>query len=276
MISVAVIIPVYNREKCIVRALQSVVAQSWSPTQIIVVDDGSTDGTAAVLDRVKNTFNLTVITLNTNHGVSFARNRGVAASTASFIAFLDSDDLWEPNKLEQQMRWFQKNPHMRIVQTREIWIRSGKRVNPPKTHIKKSGHIFMASLKRCMITPSSVVMDRGLFDEFRGFNESLPACEDYDLWLKITSRYSVGLVDEDLMTRYGGHGDQLSATVPVLDRYRVRSMLDVLHHYKISPEQEEKLRATMVKKAAIIAAGCQKRGYKIGYETYRQIAQKYC
>jgi hypothetical protein len=88
-----------------------------------------------------------------------------------------------------------------------------------------------------MITPSSVIFDRELFFECGPFNESLPACEDYDLWLRITCRYPIGLVPEFHLTRYGGHQDQLSSIIPILDRYRIRSILQLLYHSQLTPQQ---------------------------------------
>jgi glycosyltransferase involved in cell wall biosynthesis len=192
-----------------------------------------------------------------------------------WICFLDSDDQWHKDKLLRQHARHEANASFRICQTREIWIRNGVRVNPPKTHEKINGFQFKENLERCMITPSSVMMEKALFMEIGGFNETLPACEDYDLWLRITCKEPVGLVDDFLLTRYGGHPDQLSSTVTALDRFRIQSILDLLNGPMLSDEQRRQARHVLVKKAIIVADGYHKRGNKDEDEHYRGIARRY-
>jgi glycosyltransferase involved in cell wall biosynthesis len=271
---VAVIIPTYNRSTLIERAVQSVLAQRWRDFELIVVDDGSIDGTEG-LPVLRSDPRLRFVRYAENRGVSYARNTGVRESTAPWIAFLDSDDEWLPAKLEKQMAWTKENPGAPIVQTKEFWIRQGKRVNPPKTHEKFAGDLFAASLERCMITPSSVLLTRELFDETGGFDESYPACEDYDLWLRIAARYRVGLIDECLLRRYGGHGDQLSATVPVLDKYRIRSLCSLLERGMLSTEQDVLARASLCKRARIVAQGYEKRGNDEEFRRYEALIKRF-
>jgi glycosyltransferase involved in cell wall biosynthesis len=272
---ITVIIPTHNRATMIERALQSVYAQTWRDFELIVVDDGSTDGTSELAMVRSGDPRLRVLRLPENRGVSYARNVGVRAASAPWIAFLDSDDEWLPAKLERQIRWTKEHPAGNVVQTKEIWIRRGQRVNPPKTHEKFGGDLFAASLERCMITPSSVLLRKALITESGGFNEMLPACEDYDLWLKITCRHTVGLIEEDLLIRYGGHADQLSATVPVLDRYRIQSLCDLLESAALSSSQKSLARASLLKRARIVAQGYQKRGNHEEYRRYAAIIEHY-
>ncbi len=270
---VSVIIPVYNRRKLLQRAIESVRAQTYAEYELIVVDDASDDGLdESNLKSLGRRYSF--IRNECNRGVSYARNRGVSHAAGHFIAFLDSDDQWHPRKLAIQTEYMRQNPEMKICQSREIWIRNGKRVNPPKTHIKRGGDLFIPSLHRCMITPSSVMMRRDLFDRFGGFNESLPAAEDYDLWLRITNYYPVGLIDEDLLVRYGGHPDQLSG-IAAIDRYRIRALIDLLEHESLSKHKEQAVKAVLVKKAQIFANGSRKRGNLKLYEQYTNIAEKY-
>jgi glycosyltransferase involved in cell wall biosynthesis len=269
---VSVIIPAYNRAPLLERAIDSVLCQTMRDHECIVVDDASTDGTGEILRARGLLARVKYVCLPLHKGVSAARNAGVAAAASAWLAFLDSDDQWNPLKLERQMLWHYNNPSYRISQTREIWVRRGRRVNPPATHEKKHGYIFKESLVRCMVTPSSMVMDTALFREAGGFDESLPACEDYDLWLRITCGHPVGLVDEYLLTRYGGHSDQLSATVPALDRFRIQSIENLLASGKLSAAQADLARTTLVTKARIMANGCKKRGNRADYERYSRIA----
>jgi glycosyltransferase involved in cell wall biosynthesis len=268
---VSVIIPTFNRARLLERAIVSVLSQTLRDFEVLIVDDGSTDATQNLsLIRCPDP-RLRGIRLPENRGVSAARNAGVDATTAPLLAFLDSDDEWLPTKLDKQVRWLERNRNFSIVQAREIWIRNGRRVNPPKTHEKFMGDLFGASLERCMVTPSSVLLTRALFKNCGGFNESFPACEDYDLWLKITCRYPVGLVDEYLLTRYGGHADQLSSAVPVLDRFRVRSLIDLLAAGYLSPEQTRQARECLLKRAHIVGTGYLNHGNRKEYERYLEI-----
>jgi glycosyltransferase involved in cell wall biosynthesis len=230
---ISVIIPVFNRQCWIAKAVDSVLAQDYPRFELIVVNDGSTDKTAHVL----SSYGKKIRVLNQkNSGVSAARNLGIKAARGDWIAFLDSDDYWFAQKLSAQMQYFQKNPDMRICQTEEIWVRKGMRVNPGLRHKKKSGMIFEKSLALCLISPSAVMLHRSLIDEHKGFDESLPACEDYDLWLKITCTIPVGLVPEPFIVKQGGHADQLSAQ-PGLDRYRIQSIAAIMESGRLDNSQ---------------------------------------
>ena len=208
MAAVSVIIPTFNRARKVSRAISSVLAQTFLDFELIVVDDGSSDGTKDMTARFGTRINL--IAHTTNLGVSAARNTGIRRSSAPLIAFLDSDDYWLPEKLATQMSFFETQPHALACQTEEIWIRKGQRVNPGKRHIKPSGDIFESSLKLCLVSPSAVMLKRSLLDEVGLFDEHLPACEDYDLWLRISCRHPVYLLDRQLVIKEGGHKDQLS------------------------------------------------------------------
>mgnify|MGYP002749849510 FL=1 len=273
---VSVIVPTYNRiDKC-KRAVESVINQTFKDFEIIVVDDCSTDGTCAKYlygSRIGQTYRYYRNSINS--GISKARNTGISLSRGKWISFLDSDDEWLPDKLEKQIQWTYENPQYHIVQTREIWIRNGVRVNPPRSHEKKAGDIFGESLKRCMITPSSVMIKKSLLEHVGFFNESLPVCEDYDLWLRISHRYPVGLVDEYLLKRYGGHKDQLSSSIAVLDKYRIRALLQLLTYEHLTTAQKILTKSILVKKAAIVAKGLEKIDRIPEYERYRKIADKY-
>jgi glycosyltransferase involved in cell wall biosynthesis len=271
---VSVIIPTYNRKHLLQRAIDSVLQQTYADWELIVVDDASEDATGA-LDVFSGLIsNLTYLRLPAHCGVSAVRNRGVGLARGEWICFLDSDDQWHKDKLKKQVAWHDANREYRLFQTREIWIRNNVRVNPPKTHEKIHGFQFKESLHRCMITPSSVMMEKALFLEAGGFNESLPACEDYDLWLRITCRYPVGLIDEPLLTRYGGHGDQLSSMIMGLDRFRIRSILDCIKGNMLSDDQCKYALAVLIKKALIVANGYKKRGKQDEYEHYLRIARR--
>lgn len=265
--SVSVIIPVYNRPEFVCRAIHSVLRQTRQPDEIIVVDDGSTDRTPAVLQQFESAVRL----LRTPHrGVSHARNTGISHARGEWIAFLDSDDEWMPEKLEAQLDWLKSHPDIRVMQTDEIWVRHGRRVNPKKYHQKPEGRIFIPALKRCVISPSAVIIHRSVFDIAGKFDEDLPAAEDFDLWLRVSLRYRVGLLREPLVIKYGGHTDQLSRTIWGLDRYRIYALEKVLFKYPIPPDEKKEAILELIRKMKIFAEGSRKRGYLNTWGLYKR------
>jgi glycosyltransferase involved in cell wall biosynthesis len=197
-----------------------------------------------------------------NAGVSAARNRGILESRGAHLAFLDSDDLWLPEKLAAHRRYIDGNPRMRIHQTDELWIRRGRRVNPMRKHRKEEGDIFIPSLKLCIISPSAVSIRRDLLDETGGFDERLPACEDYDLWLRITRSEPVGFIPQKLTVKHGGHADQLSRLHWGMDRFRIYAIVKLLkeHGSGLREEYRERAVAEALGKCAVLRAGAVKRG----------------
>lgn len=254
---VSVIIPTFNRASLVREALDSVLAQSSSPGEVIVVDDGSTDETEAVLAAVSGRFRYV---RQDRAGVSAARNHGIRLARGEWLAFLDSDDLWLPGKLAAQSRYVAENPGIRVLQTEEIWVRNGKRLNPKLYHRKPSGYCFDRLLERCLISPSAVMIHRSVFDTVGDFDESLPACEDYDLWLRIGCRYPIGLLNPPLVVKRAGHPDQLSASVATLDLYRIRAIEKLLWSNTLDEAQEAAALAELSRKCTIYAEGCRKRG----------------
>jgi glycosyltransferase involved in cell wall biosynthesis len=256
MPKISVVIPTYNRAWALGRAVDSVLAQDFTDFELIVVDDGSEDETRALLEGYGS--RLTWIA-QSNQGVSAARNRGAAQAAGDLLAFLDSDDYWYPRKLGAQAAFFDAHPRARICQTQEVWIRNGRRVNPGRRHQKPDGDIFIPSLSLCLVSPSAVMLRKSLLDEMGGFDEALPACEDYDLWLRVSARCPVHLIDRPLVVKTGGHSDQLSAR-PGLDRYRIRAIDRILRTEPLSDERRRAARAVLKEKCRIYAAGCRKRG----------------
>jgi len=268
---VSVIIPTYNRGWTIKRAVDSVLAQTFRDFELIVVDDGSEDDTAAILAGYGTDIR---VIRQANAGVSAARNAGIHAAEGKFIAFLDSDDYWLPEKLHVQIAYFNAQPEVVICQTEEIWIRNGKRVNPKKVHKKPSGRIFRASLALCLVSPSAVMLRRDVFAQIGGFDETLPACEDYDLWLRISVRYPVHLIETPLIIKTGGHADQLSRMVG-LDRYRIQSIEKLLGTGELTPLRRAAAIEMLVRKATIYASGCRKRGKLDEARTYDKLIARH-
>ena len=253
---ISVIIPTYNRKKTLARAIQSVMNQSLSPFEILIIDDGSNDGTE---EWVKENFQNIKYIYQNNHGVSSARNIGIENAYGDWVAFLDSDDEWLPNKLYEQVKAIDSNPEMKFFHTNEIWIRNGLRVNQMKKHKKYGGYIFEKCLDICRVSPSSVLIQKELFDNIGMFDESLRVCEDYDLWLRITSKYPVVFLDIPLIYKYGGHADQLSKVNDGIESYRIQSLEKIIKSGFLSDEQKVMAVNALVNKMKIYSKGLEKR-----------------
>jgi GT2 family glycosyltransferase len=248
-------------------ALESVRAQTYDDFELIVVDDGSTDGTLGELQRLGDGFR---VISQSRHGVAAARNRGASAAQGRYLAFLDSDDLWLPNKLAVQVAFMDARPEVAICQTEEVWIRRGARVNPKAKHRKPSGDIFKASLDLCLVSPSAVMLTRQLFLATGGFDETLPVCEDYDLWLRIAVDHPVPLLPEALVIKRGGHADQLSHSLWGMDRFRVFALQKLLCA-GLAGERRQWALAALERKVSILAKGARKRDREDAAAAYEAI-----
>ena len=261
MSSVSVVIPSFNRVETLQRALASVLSQTRIADEVIVVDDGSTDSTA---EMIINNFPDVVYLYQTNRGVSAARNLGITHASSDWIALLDSDDEWLPEKLQRQFALLENYPELsnelKVCHTEEIWVRNGKRVNQMKKHEKAGGWIYQRCLPICAMSPSSIVIHRSVFEKVGLFDEGLPACEDYDLWLKICSRYPVAYIEEPLIVKYGGHEDQLSRRYWGMDRFRVKSLLHILNEGRLEGDDLLATRRVLIEKLNILIQGAKKRG----------------
>lgn len=255
---ISVIIPTYNRCAFLKEALLSVFNQTFKDYEVIVYDDGSTDETDRMLHTFKRFYPVKYILSPINKGPAYSRNKAVEASRGNFIAFLDSDDLWLKNKLKIQYT-FMREKKVRICQTDEIWLRNGKKINPMKKHQKFSGDIFERSLDLCLVSPSAVMFEKSLFEEHGGFDENLIACEDYDLWLRISIKEHIYLIAKKLVIKRGGHSDQLSHIIPYLDRFRIYSMKKLLQHNHVRGEKAKIVKNKLIQKCHIMVNGLKKK-----------------
>jgi len=257
---ISVVIPGYNRAHTILRSVESVLKQSFKAFEVIIVNDGSTDETLELLRPFENQIN---VISQSNKGVSAARNFGIRKASGDWIALLDSDDEWLPDNLEKQVDYLKLNPELQIFQSAEIWIRNGKRVNPKHKFKKHGGWIFKYCLPLCIVSPSAVMFTKRLYNEMGGFDESFPVCEDYDLWLKISRKYPIGLNEHIGLIKYGGHNDQLSTTFPVMDKYRIRALEYQLNDKTLLGENRCFALDEIIKKLNIVINGAKKRELKI-------------
>ncbi|MHB2153907.1 glycosyltransferase family 2 protein [Calditrichota bacterium GD2] len=254
---ISVIIPVYNRPQMVKRAIESVLAQTEAAHEILVINDGSTDETPCILEM----FGKRITVVNQAHkGVSAARNTGIRLARGEWIALLDSDDEWLPEKLAMAREFHESHPQYLIFQSQEIWIRHGKRVNPKKKHQKYGGWIFRQSLPLCIVSPSAVVIHQSVFKKVGLFDENFPVCEDYDLWLRVARLFPIGLDSRPGIVKYGGHEDQLSRKYWGMDYYRVLAIEKHLIENNLPPDLRQAALEEILKKLQVLISGYQKRG----------------
>lgn len=246
---VDVIIPTFNRQILLKRSLDSVLKQTFEDFLVWIVDDGSTDQTLGFLEQVLDP-RIRVLRLDHNQGVSSARNAGIRAGRAPFVALLDSDDEWKPSKLAQQISALEAHPEHALCHTEEVWWRHGAEVRVP-THLKKSGGwIFDRCVETCCISPSTTVLRRSVLDAVGLFREDFVVCEDYELWLRVTSKYSVEFLSESLVVKHGGHEDQLSMKYKAMDYWRVKALMPFLDRPNV--------RDNVIKRCQILLKGYEK------------------
>lgn len=273
MAKYSVIIPVYNRINFIKDSVSSVLNQTFRDFELIVVDDGSQDGTGKYLKGIQSPFLKYIY--QKNSGVSAARNVGLKESKGEYVAFLDSDDRWLLNKLEISDQTIRDNPDYKVFHTQEKWYLNGKFLNHKKYHGKPNGDVFKNCLKLCSISISTAVIQRDLIDEIGYFDESFQVCEDYDFWLRVSAVYKVYLIDKILTVKEGGHDDQLSRKYWGMDRFRIRSIQKLMETGLLDSEQMKCANAELKKKCSIYRNGCLKRDKIDEAVKYEKVARMY-
>lgn len=272
---VSVIIPVYNRFEMAKEAVASVIGQTYRDLELIIVDDGSIDMTPLLPTYFADDLRVKYIRLKHSGMPGLVRNRGVNIAQGKYIAFLDSDDLWMAEKIDKQLNYLTKNPSCRIVHTRETWIRNGKTVSQAGFNHKRFGNIFPDALGKCIVGPSTVLIEKKLYEELGGFRDDLEIAEDYELWLRLTDSNTMGYIDDPLVTKRAGHGDQLSEKYGQIEIFRIRGLQDLVEQRYFSLENQKLAEQELAKKCRIYAAGCRKRNKTIEAALHESIAAKY-
>ena len=295
---ISVIVPTYNRAVLFREALDSVFAQDFTDYEVLVVDDGSTDGTAEMISQYLDPTCSGVPELRYIQTVHTGmpgkvRNTGAAEARGRYLAFLDSDDLWRPEKLTRQIRYMEQRPAAetlsgpgpayRISHTREIWFRNGREVSQKGQKHLREGYIFRDALKKCIIGPSTVLMERELFDESGGFREDLEIAEDYEFWLRVTCRNPVGYIDEPFTVKRAGSWEQLSEKYGHIEYFRIKGLEGLVEREYFEnlrePETgvclQDLARQELVRKCRIYAAGCRKRGRSEEATRFEMEAKEY-
>ena len=255
---VSIIIPTYNRGYCLQKAIDSVLSQTYQNFELIVVDDGSEDNTD---ELVQNYGSDIVYIKQRNKGPAAARNRGLQAARYDFLAFLDSDDWFAENKLEEQLGAMHEKPACLISHTQEIWYRNGLILNQKTRHKKNTGDIFCQSLELCAVGMSTVMLHRKIFERYGLFDEEYPCCEDYEFWLRVSAEQKFLLVDQPLTLKDGGRDDQVSSLYRVgMDKYRIQAIMKILTSGALTEEQKRAAQAELQRKCMIYGSGCIKHG----------------
>lgn len=272
--SISVIIPAYNAQDFIGEAIESVQSQNITDLQIIVVDDGSTDGTA---EKVSHGYPNVTLVHKQNGGAATARNAGIASAQGDYIAFLDADDLWLPGKLSVQYQHLKTHPDIQLVCTRFArWDQNADGTYPPLDRLiaeaeaipegeledHLSGWVYHKLLLSCYVWTSTVMMRRSLLAKIGNFDESLRLGQDYDFWLRASRITQIHTLRRP-MALYRQHPD--SATVrgaPI--NYGARVITQAIKRWGYSSPDGNSVPARQVKKRI---AGMH---FDLGYRRYGQ------
>jgi glycosyltransferase involved in cell wall biosynthesis len=216
MPKVSIIIPTYNRANFIGETIQSILNQTFQDFEIIVVDDGSTDNTKKIIDGfIKQSEKIKYLYQNHCGRPSIPRNYGFKISTGKYLAFLDSDDLWLPKKLEKQINVLEKNINVGFVDCKNIIINEfGSEIKGSYKFPIYNGDVFRELLKsNIILTPGSVIIKRDVIEKIGNFDESLLSLDDWDLWIRISKYYGFAYINEPLF-KYRVHINNVTATLP--------------------------------------------------------------
>jgi glycosyltransferase involved in cell wall biosynthesis len=270
MPNISVVIPLYNAEKYIGDTLESVLAQTYSTFEIIVVNNSSTDSS---LDIVKKYSDVKVISQE-NQGPSVARNKGVALSKGDFIAFLDADDLWVPDKLKIQMEYFNNNPQVGLVYSKYTSVRNGKilRTRPQNGY---SGWIFTKLLYKSIIQTSTVMVKRECLDAVGPYDESFSLGDEYDMFLRIAKKFQCGFVDKGLI-RYRIHDNNTSKNVFLFDKENLGVYKKIYNNFTdLDGKQKRILRKRIARYSMKVAEGLNSQGKLEESKKYQNEAISY-
>lgn len=285
ILPIAVIIPVAGRPLLLRRALHSILAGKALPAEIIVVrnalqkrqDDLDQHSLELFCRRHHDFIRIHQIQIHnlfcSQPGPAAARNLGWQFSSQPYIAMLDSDDAWTPDKLSDQWRYLKKRPHLEACHTAEIWIKSGQRLQQPLRLQSRGGRFLQESLFTCLISASSILLKKNLLHELHGFDESYPVCEDFELWLRLLKNKYVGLVAKPLTIKYAGNWSQLSRSTHSLDLWRIQALLNFLSKNQLEDHLIGALLESCRQKIAILEKGALKYGTSIHLQELKQIFQ---
>ncbi|MBU41963.1 MAG: hypothetical protein CMN76_01995 [Spirochaetaceae bacterium] len=260
-VPVSVIIPVRNRPELLREALESVIQGTVLPAEIIVVSNGKPEERSRDREGFESwktqmdsplLRHSAPIFLELRHkvGPAAARNLGAQKANQSYLAFLDSDDLWHADKLDRQLRFLQKRPHLKACHSQERWLKDQKELSVPRRLLPVTGRPLKESLDVCLISASSLLIERSGFLQMQGFDERFPSCEDYEFWIRYFLAGSMGCLEEPLITKRSGSWNQVSSS-GLLDLQRLRALVKNARSLR-DQGLPESLLTTARKKAGIL------------------------
>lgn len=268
---ISVVIPVYQRQKLLTRALGSVLQQSVAVDAIIIVDDGSFPAIASAYKDSR----IHIIRIPHSGMPGKVRNAGLKHVRSEWVAFLDSDDMWLPEKLECQCTVLKQQSDADCVFTREYWIRKGKLSVAPEP-IQNYKKLFETSVQKCTMGPSTIMVKSDILDLLQGFREDLVFAEDYECWLRLLLRTKAFALERPLILKYAAMGDNLSETTPMQELYRLKALVGVIEQVgrgTLGAEtwQWELLESAFRTKLAIVKTGALKHRNAAILEWIREI-----
>ncbi len=289
---VSVVIPTYNRVNFLKEAISSVLGQNYSEIELIVVDDGSSDGSeewCKSLNEGSENERFRYVRIAHSGFPGLVRNVGIRMASGEYIAFLDSDDIWIEEKIEEQINLMESRVNCVISHTKERWVRNRKEISQSRQRHRREGDIFEDALLKCIIGPSTVMVRKDIFNYAGFFNEHMEIAEDYELWLRVTALYRVCYIDRPLVVKRGGHSDQLSEKYGQIEIFRIEaleSFIEWLSHAKNTfsklgwnPERYPLVKSLaykeLARKCSIYARGCFKRGREREGRSYLEKMEKY-
>ena len=271
MPTVNVIIHTYNNERFIAETVESVLNQTYKEYEIVVVDDGSVDGTRDALipymQKIRYHY-------KENGGIASAKNAGIGLSQTEFVAFLDHDDLWAPDKLQLQMECFNENSQVGLVYAKYTSFRDGKelRTKPEKGY---SGWIFKELLSKSFIQTSTVVVKRECLDAVGPYDESFSLGDEYDMFLRIARKFQCSFIDKSL-TRYRVHDTNASNNDFLFDNENLGVYKKVYNNFTDLDGVEKKiLRKRIARYSMKVAEGLYRQGKQEESKKYQMEANNY-
>ncbi len=271
MPTVSVIIHTYNNEKFIAETIESVLNQTYKDYEIIIVDDGSVDGTRDALSPYKQKIRYHY---KENGGIASAKNTGISLSEAEFVAFLDHDDLWVSDKLQLQMECFKENPQVGLVYAQYTSFRDGKelRTKPEKGY---SGWIFKELLAKSFIQTSTVMVKKECLNIVGSYDESFSLGDEYDMFLRISKKFQCGFVDKGL-TRYRVHDTNASNNDFLFDNENLGVYKKIYDNFTdLDGEEKKILRKRIARYSMKVAEGLISQGKLEESKKYQKDALNY-
>lgn len=276
---VSAILPVRDRPLLLQEAITSIASGAVVPREVIVVLDASAaarardhDAALACSRALDARGALLILLPGPGRGPAAARNLGAARARSEWLSFLDSDDLWRPDKLRDQLDFLQSRPHLDAAHTTETWMKNDREIPVPDSLRPTTGRPLRESFGRCLVSASSVMIRRRVFFELGGFDATLTACEDFDLWIRYFVKRPMGLVPGNPhphVIKRSGAWDQLSSTRSI-DAYRVRSLIKILGSDMLYGQDRKCAIAALQQKWGIVQSQAEKYG-RPGMEEMSQL-----